>query len=143
MIKEQSDYLTFLEKKERFSMTRKLLPIRRDDKPDSLESYSGDTRRSTYRRVYPRLTFGACARHFMYHSGRGGLVSASHPWLPPRALFLDGGVYGFIIRPIPSARPLIHTRATNTCTPAYDSVRVRGCVRVPPLRIGRVRGPSL
>lgn len=73
----------------RFSMPRKILSIRRDGEPDSLESYSGDTRRSMYRRVYPRLTFEACARHFMYHSGRGGFVSVSHPCLLPRALFLS------------------------------------------------------
>lgn len=62
-----------------FSMTREILPVRRDGEPEFAESYSGDTRRSMYRRVYPRLTFGACARHFMYHFGRGGPVTVSRP----------------------------------------------------------------
>lgn len=29
-----------------------------------------------YRRVYPRLTLGACARHFMYHSEGVGRVDS-------------------------------------------------------------------
>lgn len=112
-------------------MTRETLPVRRDGEPEFAESYSGDTRRSMYRRVYPRLTFGACARHFMYHSGRGGPVTVSRPPAYRPAHFFsahNGGVYGFIIRPIPSARPLVHAHATNTCTPSYDSVRVRARV---------------
>jgi len=50
-------------------------------------------------RVIWRLTFRACARHFMYYcERRGGLVSVSlvpAPFHPTR----NGGVYGFIIRP--------------------------------------------
>lgn len=68
-----------------------------------------------YRRVcFRTLTFEACARHFMYYSGRGGFVCVFRP-----AFFFstyDGGVYGFIIRPIPSARPRIHVHARNRCT---------------------------
>jgi len=72
------------------------------------------------------LTFGACARHFMYYSGRGGLACVFRP-----AFFFsthNGGVYGFIIRPIPSARPRIHAHARNRCT---SGVWFGACVESP------------
>lgn len=71
-------------------------------------------------------------------------MASSLPLVPPAHFFSarNGGVYGFIIRSIPSARPFIHARATNTCTPAYDSVRARACVGESPSVADRARARS-
>lgn len=103
----------FLRKKTRWHFTKRERN-RRDNEPGAPENYSRDSPTiDVYCRVCIRtLTFGACARHFMYYTGRGGLVCVFRPCLPPRFLFLNAQrgclwVY-YTTDPVRSAA---HTRA--------------------------------
>jgi len=121
---------------ERFLMTRKIFSICWSDKLNCLESYFEDNATID---ISPRVFAANVQSVFtaFYVSFREGWPRLSFaPAYHPAHFFSTGVFMGLLYdRSGPLGRSHTRTRY-NTCTPAYDSVRMHACVRVRPLRIG-------